>query len=312
MTEENDLLSDYNWGGDGKDLDEPVRAHVLAALVPTDQPYPSPVDELLKLGHPHEHADADERIAALELRQEHVADLVRMARDRALNTSRGDNDSVWGPLYALRALKRLDIASVVDRVIPLLDVDDEWYGEELPEILGHAGMAALEPLRQHLLDHTRWRDSRSRAGSALAEVAKQHPELRERAIEIFGEALARGKRNDPTFNGFLIGDLLDFDAVEALPMIRRLFEQDAVDESIAGDWGEVLRALGQEPDPSDALVRRSSRRWDSKRARGKSIVLPQLEKRLPQPSATRQASSSAKRKRKQAAASRKVNKKKRK
>jgi hypothetical protein len=38
-------------GSHGSDLTSPVRAHVLAALVPTDEPYPPPVDKLLTLGN---------------------------------------------------------------------------------------------------------------------------------------------------------------------------------------------------------------------------------------------------------------------
>jgi len=311
MTEPPDQL-DYNWGGNGSDLLEPVRTHVEAALVPTEAPYAPPLDKLLELGDPEEPG-VDEELAALGLTQEDVPELIRMARDRALNTAPGDSQRVWGPLYALRALSHLDIGGVVSDLLPLFDVDDEWYGEELPEIVGGAGEAALEPLRAHMLDRTRWTHSRSRAATAIAEVGKQHPELRERAIQILSDALALGKKNDPAFNGFVVADLLDVDAVEALPAIRRAFEQDAVDESIAGDWGEVLRALDQEIDPSDALVRRSRRRWDSKRARGRSVLLPQLEKTAsPRSNASSHASSAAKHKRKIAAASRRANKKKRK
>ena len=101
MSESSDTELEYDWGGDGSNLHEPVRAHVEAALVPTDSAYPPPLDQLLRLGDPRERADMDARIAAVGLTQEHVPDLVRMTRDRALNTAMSDSDEVWAPIHAL-------------------------------------------------------------------------------------------------------------------------------------------------------------------------------------------------------------------
>jgi hypothetical protein len=260
------LALDYGWGGDGSDLHEPVRAHVEAALVPTDAPYPPPVDELTRLGELGPGDGISERIAALGLTQAHVPDLIRMARDRALNTAWSDSDEVWAPIYALHALDHLDVSAFVPDLIPLFDVDADWVSEDLPEVLGNAGAPALEPLRQYLRDRTRWNRGRTSAGLALERVADRHPELREPAIQIITDELAHAEENDPVVNGFLLANLLHLNAVEALPVIRRVFEQDAVDETIAGDWSEVLTALGETPDPADPLVTLSRQRWDARRA----------------------------------------------
>src|SRR5262245_56465982 len=96
---------DYEWGGDGSDLKEPVRAHVEAALVPTDAPYAPPLDQLLRLGDARVPDQKRAQIAELGLTQEHVPELVRMTRDRALNTAMSDSDEVWGPIHALTALE---------------------------------------------------------------------------------------------------------------------------------------------------------------------------------------------------------------
>jgi hypothetical protein len=82
-----------DWGGDGTDLSRPVRAHVLAALRPNTAPYPPLVDALRALGDPR-NAGATERRQALGLAQEHLLDLLRMARDRGLYTADSDTDEV--------------------------------------------------------------------------------------------------------------------------------------------------------------------------------------------------------------------------
>src|SRR5215213_3921881 len=306
---------EFDWGGDGSDRHKPVRAHVEAALVPTDGAYPAPLDQLLTLGNALEVDDANERIAPLGFSQEHAPDLVRMTRDRTLNTSPGDSDAVWAPIHALTALANLDVSAYVTELVPLFDVDSEWFGEELPDILGKAGQPALEPLRKYIQDNTRWQYGRWNAGTAVEQVAQQHPELRDQAIEILSDVLAHAVDNDPETNGFFLADLLHLNAVEALPVIRSAFEQDMIDESIAGDWGEVLKELGQKVDQNDPLFLRTHARRNAKKAEMRAL-LPAFTRDSLRPTAhatpKSNTSSRHKNKRKASAAARKVNKKKRK
>jgi hypothetical protein len=312
MTEPPDTDLEYDWGGDGSDLNVPVRAHVEAALVPTAAPYPPPLDQLLQLGEIYEDPDGDARVAALGLTQEHVPDLVRMARDRALNTAPSDSDEVWAPIHALRALENLDISAVVGDLIPLFDVDSEWFGEGLIDVLGKAGPSALEPLGRYVQDRTRWISGRNYALETLGNLAERNPELRDRAVQVLRDTLDHAADNDPGTNGFVIGELIDLDAVEALPSIRHAFEQDRVDETVAGDWGEVLAELGQEPDPADDLVERSRQRREERRAAmfGGARLMPPSAAAPTAPKKSK--ANKQKAQRKQSKASRKANKRKKK
>jgi hypothetical protein len=313
MTDLPDEL-DYNWGGDGSDLQQPVRAHVEAALVPTEAPYAPPLDTLLELGEATDPS-VDEALAALGFTQEHVPELIRMARDRALNTALSDSDEVWASIHALRALESLDVDAVADELIPLFDVDSEWFGEGLSDVFKHAGAGALEALGRYIGDTTRWISGRSYALEALGSLAKNRPDLRDRAVALLTAALERPTENSPELNGFTLGELLDLDAVEALPVIRRAFEQGAVDETIAGDWGEVLEQLGQPIDLEDELVERSHR---ARQVRDAAMFgLPSSYQAPPPPRAAPPAPKKAKpdkskAKRKMSKASRKTNKSKKK
>ena len=312
-----DAELEYDWGGDGSNPHAPVRVHVETALVPTDAGYPPPLDQLLRLGDPRERPDMPVRIAALRLTQEHVPDLVRMTRDRALNTAMGDTDEVWAPIHALRALEHLDVSAFVSELIPLFDVDTDWFGEHLPDVLRNAGAGALEPLRHYLQDRTRWIYGRSRAANAMTQIAQQQPELREQAVQIISDELERASENNPVLNGFLLSELLNLDAVEALPVIRRAFEQNAIDETIAGDWQEVLKELGQTPDPDDPLIPLSRARWDAARASMWPFARTETSRPqaapVPGPASPKKSSrSKEKNKRKMAKASRKANRSKKK
>lgn len=318
MTDIDDLshLNDYSWGGDGSDLNQPVRAHVEAALLTTDGSYSPPLDRLLTLGSVHDLPDPEAALGALGLAEAHIPDLIRMARDRALNTIEDDVPEGWAPIYALLALKHLDVSQHVADLVPLFDLDSEWFGEELPTVLGRAGAPALGPLRQYLYDASRWHYGRWNAASALAEIGKQHPELRDQAIAILAETMAN-QANDPETNGFLLSSLLALHATEALPVIRAVFERDAVDVSIAGSWGEVLEALGQPVDRDDPLIQRSKAQRQQQRAANHSQFGTFGNQRaqtgsFPKATANKAAKpSKRKSKRKIASASRKANKKKR-
>lgn len=316
--ESGDILEpeDFEWGGDGSDLDKPVRAHVLAALVPTDKPYDPPLDELLSIGDARVSDRKRAQVVALGLAQEHVPELIRMARDRVLNTSMSDSDEVWGPIHALTALEQLDVGEHVADLIPLFDVESDWFGEGLPEVLKNAGAAALEPLRAYIQDQTRWIYGRAYAISTFSKLVELHPELRDRVVHILTDSLARPKENAPYLNADLISELADLDAVEALPVIRRAFEQDRVDETVMGGWGEVLSELGQAVDPTDPLVRRSEKRWATRQAQFRASVSGAPFAPATDLASAKQRRSEAKKKqknkRKQSAASRQANKKKRK
>lgn len=308
-----DAEIDFDWGGDGSNLHEPIRAHVEAALIPADAPYPPPLDQLLHMGDARNKSAEDARIAALGLAQEYVPDLVRMARDRALNTDMTESDEIWAPIHAVKALEGLDVREVVPDLIPLFDVDSDWFGDDLSNILGGAGETAIEPLRSYVQDRARWIYGRAHAASALTKIAERNPELRERVLAIFDDEFAHAEENDPTLNGFFLSDLVSIRAIEELPAIRRAFEQNLIDRSVVGGWAETLEALGQEPDPDDPLVQQSQRRSESRD--GLLGFAPEVASQPAAfPSAPKKGGGTSKRKnkRKISSASRKANKGKRK
>lgn len=136
---------DIDWGGDGADLDRPVRAHVLTALQPSGGPYAPPLDALLQLG---DSAPEVLEQYALEqhIGQEHVPELLRMARERELSTAYSNEPHVWAPMHALDLLKRLDLSHVVAELLPLFDVDFDRMNDELIDTVAGAGPSALLPM----------------------------------------------------------------------------------------------------------------------------------------------------------------------
>jgi hypothetical protein len=265
-----------DWGGDGSDLSRPVRAHVLAALVPTSEPYRPPIDELLRLGDARDSAVAA-RSAALHFEPQHIPELVRVVRDRALNTANSDSLEVWAPIHALEILGDMDISAVVADLIPLLDLVGDWYNRLLPELLGGAGASALEPLQRYLVDRTRWGFGRANAAEALQELAQRFPELREQVVQVLNGVLEQPELNHEIANTAMISALVDLGASDSLPLIRRAFESGQVDEMVRGDWSTILSDLGIEPEPDDPLLAVSAQRFEDQR---NQLVPRELRERL--------------------------------
>lgn len=306
-----ELSDEFDWGGDGSDLSRPVAEHVRAALVPSDGNYPPPIDKLLKLGSPHDYDSFDAAVAQIELTEAHIPDLIRLARDRDLNTRAEETPETWAPIHALLALARFDVGPYVADLIPLFDVEGEWFSEELPPMLGKAGAPAVEPLRDYVKDTSRRLYGRWSAIHALSEAGQQHPDLRDQVVAFLNDTLANERQ--PEVSAALIAELIELKAVEALPAMRAAFERDAVDQGIVGDWIEVLGALGLPADPDDTLVQQAQARRSARAASRAGSARHSHTEPFPKASASKSANpSNRKNKRKTAAASRKANKKKRK
>jgi hypothetical protein len=307
----------FDWGGDGSDLSEPVRAHVLAALVPTDQPYAPPVADLLTLGNAREK-DVVERRKRLPIGQEQLGELLRMARDRGLHSLDDEGDpALWGPVHAGELLSEIDLTPLLDEVIPLFDLESDWLMSSLPRAFGRVGAPAIGPLRAYLADRTRWAWGHTTAINSLEELAKAHPEQRDEVVALLSDLLREAaERPEPVATGAMSA-LVELRAVEALPLIRRAFELEQVDEMMRGDYGMVLKDLGVEPEPGDPLVAASQRRHQAMHAAAFPAALRDLGAQgdIGAPSAGgknagKERARKAKNKRKAAANSKKANRKK--
>lgn len=227
----------------------------------TERDYPAPVSELLALGDCRGQGEwTDYR--ALGLGPEHVPDLIRMALDEELYWADSEDDVVWAPIHAWRALAQLraeEAAQPLTRLLYRIDeYGDDWVGEEIPEVLGKLGPTAIPVLADYLADdsHSLW--ARIAAAQGLQEISERHPGARSAAISALTETLERFAHHDRTLNAFLVSFLVDLDAVEAAPLMKRAFEAEKVDLAVMGDWEDVQMELGllderETPSPNTVL-----------------------------------------------------------
>ena len=222
--------------------------------------YPPPVDKLLALGDPRNMIGWPDYVA-LGLGLEHIPDLIRMALDEELHWADSESLEVWSPIHAWRALGQLRAESAVEPLLGLLhridDDHDDWVGEEIPEVMGMIGPAAIPALAAYVADSSRGLWARVAASASLSEIGQRHPASRADCVATLTRLLEQYQDHDETLNAELVAGLIELHAVESAPVMERAFAARRVDNSVSGDWEDVqiemgLRQARETPQPNYA------------------------------------------------------------
>lgn len=213
-----------------------------------NQDYPSPVSKLLTLGESQARRRPWPNYLELGLTATHIDDLIRMALDDDLNEADGDSDEVWAPLHAWRALAQLRAEKAAGPLTQLLcridENSDDWVGEDLPDVFGMIGPAAIGVLQEYLANAMNPTYARIAAANGLGKIAEQYPEARTECVRVLAMQLSHFADQDRSLNAFIINPLMDLRAVEALDVIKQAFNADHVDLMVQGDFEDVQIEMG--------------------------------------------------------------------
>lgn len=219
--------------------------------------YTTPVDKLLTLGDCRGSRTQWPDYLGLGLDSEHIPELIRMATDSDLHWADSESSEVWAPIHAWRTLGKLRAEAAIEPLLDLFDEleDDDWTGEELPEVYGMIGSAAIPALKTYLADTSHKMFPRIHAASSLEHIGLSHRSAREDCIDVLAQQLEAFEENEYELNGFLVTYLVELEAVNKAPLMERAFAAGRVDETIMGDWEDVQVDLGlklfREKDPED-------------------------------------------------------------
>ncbi len=204
--------------------------------------HPAPYRKLFRLGSGEYPAIYDEVAEELKRGDVKVAAeaLLKMTMDRTYYDYEDEvadfvesDPRAWTRQHALETLSRLGEAAQIGIVplLGLLDTDDDDLQDAAPFYYATIGEPALEPLAKLLMDADAEPFTRAGAGSALAEMGEQHPELRSRIVTLLEQAMLVADNEQLTV-GLLITNLMDLGAHESLPLIEQAYRDDRVDLSV--------------------------------------------------------------------------------
>jgi hypothetical protein len=229
--------------------------------------YVPPVNQLLIYGDARDTLGRWPNYLALGLQAEHIADLIRMTQDDDLHWADGASPEVWAPMHAWRALGQLRAEAAIEPLLGLLhridDDQDDWVGEDMPEVFGLIGPAVIPALATYLANPKHRPYARAAAAAAFRHIAQKHPAARAECVAALVRQLEKYADNDRLLNAMLMAPLLELNAVEAAPVMEQAFAAKAVDFSVSGDWEDVQIELGlkgerETPRPNYGFVGASS------------------------------------------------------
>jgi hypothetical protein len=234
--------------------DWPLWEDLVPDNPPTEMPerveithdYSPPLDKLLTFG---EYGDLGPILRKMRPPEAYISDLIRMALDLELLWAPSHDPKVYAPTHATQLLGMMGTEEAAEPLLELLDLDQDWAGEELPDVYAGIGPAAIPHLQRYLADPEQDTFGRIRAAHALKEIATAHPVGRDRVVGILREQLRQGRQVDRGPNAFLISYLIDLEAAEALDDVKAAYLADKVDLMVVGNWNDVLQEFGLPPDP---------------------------------------------------------------
>lgn len=209
----------------------------------TSTNYQPPVAQLLTYGKPKTYDPSQwfNYVEAYGFTEAHIPDLIQMATDADLNLQ--DEVQGYAPIHACRALGQLQAEAAIQPLLSLLDSDDDWFMEELPEVFGVMGPICIPALTDYLsCEHSCW--NHASAAEGLTNIAQFHTDHRQECVQILTEALARYAQQSPELNGSLVAKLLDLNATEAVDVIEKAYKEGPMDEMVCGSWATVQIDLG--------------------------------------------------------------------
>jgi len=191
---------------------------------------PSRIDRLGRKGDPRRtwrwHRGDPDYVAEFGLHRTDVPVLIDIACHWT-DTEKPEDDSLYAPIHAWRALGQLRAAEAVEPLLATQDsldaFGDQWYLEEFHDLFGLIGPPAVAALATYLADRGHGEFPRISAANGLCEVAKRHPEARRLVVDTLTIELAKGQPDVCSLNAFLVGYLADLKAAESALIIGRAY-----------------------------------------------------------------------------------------
>jgi HEAT repeat protein len=213
----------------------------------TPNDYQPPVADLLHYGElKSTNQPWADYLTELELTETHIPELIRMMTDDALWESDFESSESWSVAHAWRALAQLQAEEAIAPFLSMLEKyeDDDWIHIDAPEVFELIGEAALPKLTEYLASNSYSGWTRFAIAEGIEHIAKRYPQSRETCVSVLVKQLEKYAENGPHLNGMLVSSLIKLEAVEAAPLIERVYADKQIDDMVAGTWATVQVDLG--------------------------------------------------------------------
>lgn len=254
-----DMFSDLEWGNLGLSYDKDIQTDV-----PPEFTHP----EIWQLYENDSSIDDKivEQILALP-RASLIEDLEKVLEDCVKRYEYFEESGLeegWKskrgsfPIHALFLLAELKSEDSTELILSVIrqgsEVEELWFDDlsefVFEEALFHVAQYELDKLRDFLLGRHIHYYRRNFASSVVSKIVIAYPERRAEGIQWFKEVFTYLIENhydeqvmDVYMNSYFIRHAMDIQAIELLPLIKKIFELDIVDPFACGEFDYIQRSI---------------------------------------------------------------------
>ncbi|MFC5284696.1 DUF1186 domain-containing protein [Pedobacter alpinus] len=169
-----------------------------------------------------------------------------------------DNKFLDFPLHAIFLLMELKSESSLPKILNFLKGDEEfldfWLGDHITETLWQClyklAFNNTKALAAVLIDDNYYTFIKSTVSEALCQMALHNQHKQDEISDIYCATLNYYNASnfdeeliDKNYLGMLIGDVIDTNQKQLLPIIKELYEKDFVDTMVNGDFNYLKKAF---------------------------------------------------------------------
>lgn len=155
----------------------------------------------------------------------------------------------FAPLHALFLLGELEAEESLPVILHMLSQSEEYIDNIVGDFITEAvwmvimkvGINQLDVLEKYAMEEDAHIFSRLAVCDAFVQIALHHPEKKDAILQIYdriiksiSSASDHYEKSDPSFNAFIICNMIDLGLANYLPVIEELYSNNLIDRTITG------------------------------------------------------------------------------
>jgi tetratricopeptide (TPR) repeat protein len=218
----------------------------------------SEVNRLYELGF---NNSVPELLALLQLPKESLIQDLELVLQDAIDRYHYFNQVDWSIKshsflhHAVFLLAELNSEKSLPKILEIISYEEDflnlYFGDSLTEdiwiVLCKLGVNQVSLLESILYDNEIYTYAKSAVSNAICQIVMHNPERKneiqpvyQRYFESILDDNDLDKLIDPTFLALAIGDTSEINLVDLLPLIKKMYENGFVDQSIEGDYDRFM------------------------------------------------------------------------
>jgi hypothetical protein len=210
---------------------------------PSPRNYSETVEPLLDIGWQLDEATTKSHLRGGRAHWAKVVpELTQMATDPGLINGWPGEKASWAPYHALNLLAYVRNPEPATALIGLLQIEDDWLSDRLPNVWAKMGPEAATPVWQALESLAYSDDKLAVLVAGLLAIVQAHSNQTQTIVQRFITLLENSPAERADLNAYLIYALDEIGDDTAVPAIENAMEAERVNTSIIGY--DSIRLLG--------------------------------------------------------------------